>query len=87
MTVKQLNEIGRYEVESESKKGEVYLVDLSNADDCYGCSCHHYNYKVAPKINAGAVKYTQETTCKHMMQALIFIGIKYSKQFFNIEKQ
>lgn len=82
MQVTTTNEKGRYEVQSESKKGEIYLVDLSQENESYGCQCHHYSYKIAPKIDAGATKLTEETTCKHMKQALMFIAVEYCKQFF-----
>ena len=79
-TINPTEERGRYEYINE--KGTTYLIDLSDANDSYGCDCPHFRYRCAPKLEEGAKRYTSETSCKHIKAVLHWLAVSYCKEFF-----
>ena len=72
MKIEQVNGEDRFYCHSDS--GEVYLVDISNDRDDYGCTCNQFIMRIAPKIEQGYELYTKDTSCKHQRAVLDYIN-------------
>ena len=65
-------ESDRFYVHSDS--GEIYMVDITNDKEDFGCTCNSFIMAKAPNVEKGVPLYTPETCCKHINSVLKYVN-------------
>ena len=61
-----------FEVTSETKPDKTYRVRLNSSHAACNCDCEDWEFQCVPKLQKGAELFRVDTTCKHIMAAVIF---------------
>lgn len=69
MNVRETSQPFNYEVESESKPGKWYWVNLVENDGGGSCECRDFETRRQPNIDKGYPHLEKRTMCKHVEAA------------------
>jgi hypothetical protein len=71
MNITRQDDLLRYLVESRSRAGVTYVVELDLYELNGGCTCEHFNFRLEPMLKKGVTdaKNTDALRCAHIVAA------------------